>query len=172
MFAAIVGACLGAMCADTQANLLPNPANPAARGPYPVSAALLPGGYGGAERNFTVQVFYPAAPGSELAPGVANFSLDVLQFLPPGIATKVKPSLLPHPQYPGMFAGLPPAWQGAARWQRGAQDEQGELPTGFPAIVFVHGTAGWRSQSLSLVSHWASRGFVVAAADSFVVAQA
>lgn len=38
-------------------------------------------------------------------------------------------------------------------------------PKGFPLIVFVHGTAGWRSQSLSLVVHWASRGFVVVAAD-------
>ena len=45
MLAVVVGASLGAMCADTQANLLPNPANPSARGPYPVSAALLPGGY-------------------------------------------------------------------------------------------------------------------------------
>src|SRR5690606_28553268 len=29
----------------------------------------------------------------------------------------------------------------------------------------VHGTAGFRSQSLELVEHWASRGFVVLAAD-------
>jgi fermentation-respiration switch protein FrsA (DUF1100 family) len=35
----------------------------------------------------------------------------------------------------------------------------------YPVIVFVHGTAGFRSQSLELVTHWASRGFVVLAAD-------
>ena len=26
--------------------------------------------------------------------------------------------------------------------------------------MFVHGTAGFRSQSLEIVTHWASRGFV------------
>jgi predicted dienelactone hydrolase len=35
----------------------------------------------------------------------------------------------------------------------------------YPLILFVHGTASWRTQSLSLMEHWASRGFVVASAD-------
>ncbi len=35
----------------------------------------------------------------------------------------------------------------------------------FPVVLFVHGTAGFRSQSLEIVTHWASRGFVVLAAD-------
>lgn len=35
----------------------------------------------------------------------------------------------------------------------------------FPVVIFVHGTAGFRTQSLELVTHWASRGFVVLAAD-------
>jgi len=35
----------------------------------------------------------------------------------------------------------------------------------FPVLLFVHGTAGFRTQSLELVTHWASRGFVVIAAD-------
>jgi predicted dienelactone hydrolase len=35
----------------------------------------------------------------------------------------------------------------------------------YPVIVFVHGTASFRHQSLSIVTHWASRGFVVVAVD-------
>ena len=35
----------------------------------------------------------------------------------------------------------------------------------YPVVVFVHGTAGFRTQSLELQTHWASRGFVVVAAD-------
>ena len=35
----------------------------------------------------------------------------------------------------------------------------------YPVIVFVHGTAGFRHQSLSFMTHWASHGFVVAALD-------
>ena len=35
----------------------------------------------------------------------------------------------------------------------------------YPVIVFVHGTAGFRHQSLSFMTHWASYGFVVAALD-------
>jgi len=32
-------------------------------------------------------------------------------------------------------------------------------------VIFIHGTAGFRSQSLEQMTHWASRGFVVLAAD-------
>jgi len=35
----------------------------------------------------------------------------------------------------------------------------------YPVIIFIHGTAAWRSYMLHLVSLWASRGFVVFAAD-------
>ena len=167
-FAALLS-CLsafGSMCPTHQSSLLPNPADPAARGPYPVSASLLPGTF--TSRNLTVEIFFPARPGSETRPGVANFSLDVRDFLPPDIGAKVKPALVPHPAYPGMYVGLPPAWQPptppttAPHTTTTAAAATGR---GFPAIVFVHGTAGWRSQSLSLASHWASRGFVVIAAD-------
>jgi fermentation-respiration switch protein FrsA (DUF1100 family) len=46
----------------------------------------------------------------------------------------------------------------------------GDLPVDdvrgpYPVVVFVHGTAGFRTQSLELMTHWASRGFVVLAAD-------
>jgi predicted dienelactone hydrolase len=32
-------------------------------------------------------------------------------------------------------------------------------------VIFAHGTAGFRTQSLTFMTHWASRGFVVVAAD-------
>jgi len=43
-----------------------------------------------------------------------------------------------------------------------------ELPVAdgeFPVLVFIHGTAGFRTQSLHQMTHWASRGFVVFSAD-------
>ncbi|MGZ5651952.1 MAG: alpha/beta hydrolase, partial [Usitatibacter sp.] len=35
----------------------------------------------------------------------------------------------------------------------------------YPVVLFVHGTAAFRTQSLTFMTHWASRGFVVVAAD-------
>ena len=101
---------------------------------------------------------------------MANYTLDVRSFLTPSIAAKINDSLVPHPVYAGAYEALPPAWQPSAYTAQTAQataqaTAQETTPAGFPVIVFVHGTAGWRSQSLSLVSHWASRGFVVVAAD-------
>jgi predicted dienelactone hydrolase len=32
-------------------------------------------------------------------------------------------------------------------------------------VIFIHGTASWRSQSLTQMTHWASRGFVVISSD-------
>ncbi|MGB1700469.1 MAG: hypothetical protein ACPHRO_10975, partial [Nannocystaceae bacterium] len=35
----------------------------------------------------------------------------------------------------------------------------------YPVIVYVHGTAAWATVSLTQMTHWASRGFVVVAMD-------
>ncbi|NRA63932.1 MAG: hypothetical protein HRU19_05580 [Pseudobacteriovorax sp.] len=35
----------------------------------------------------------------------------------------------------------------------------------FPVVVFVHGTAAFRTQALPQMTHWASRGFIVLSAD-------
>jgi predicted dienelactone hydrolase len=35
----------------------------------------------------------------------------------------------------------------------------------YPVVVFVHGTASFRMQSLTQMTHWASRGFVVISSD-------
>ena len=35
----------------------------------------------------------------------------------------------------------------------------------YPIVLFIHGTAAFRTQSLTQMTHWASRGFVVISAD-------
>ena len=139
---------LAALCPG-QRGLLTNPTDPAAAGPYPVSSRLLSGTF--TERNLTVEVFYPAQPGSEA--GATPLTLDIRDFLTESLAKKIPQDVVPHPFYANAWVDLPPAWQSNAS------------VGGLPVITFVHGTAGWRSQSLSLVVHWASRGFVVVAAD-------
>mmetsp|Transcript_5766 Transcript_5766/g.10978 ORF Transcript_5766/g.10978 Transcript_5766/m.10978 type:complete len:391 (+) Transcript_5766:26-1198(+) len=133
-----------------QTGVLDNPKDPRDRGPYPVSSRLLEGTF--TDRNLTVEVFFPAIPGSEA--GAKPLTLDVRDFLSPDIAKKIPSKDVPIPFYNNSWVDLPPAWKSLDK-----------TVAGFPLITFIHGTAGWRSQSLSLVVHWASRGFVVVAAD-------
>lgn len=137
----------------SQIGLLDNPADPSVAGPYPVSSQLLLGTF--TARNLTVEVFFPASPGSET--GAEALTLDVRNFLTESISKKIPEEAVPHPFYENAWVGLPPAWN--------VTGTAGPPAAGFPLITFIHGTAGWRSQSLSLVVHWASRGFVVVAAD-------
>ena len=113
-----------------------------------MSSRLLPGTF--TARNLTVEVFYPALPGSNKS-GAVPLTLDIRDFLTASLAAKIPPDDVPHPYYANAYENLPPVWHNGV-----AQ---------LPVITFVHGTAGWRSQSLSLVVHWASRGFVVVSAD-------
>jgi predicted dienelactone hydrolase len=120
--------------------LLANPADAAARGPWAVGARTASVG------GLTVEVWYPATPGSEQGKDAAVY--DIRAALPASEAAKI-----PDAENP---------WQSC--------DCVRELPLDeahgpYPAIVFVHGTAAFRHQSLPLVTHWASRGFVVIAAN-------
>jgi predicted dienelactone hydrolase len=120
--------------------LLANPNDAAARGPWAVGAKTLTLG------GLTVEVWYPAPPGSDAGKDTARY--DIRQALPPSEAAKI-----PDAENP---------WQSC--------DCVRDLPFDgehgpYPAIVFVHGTAAFRHQSLPLVTHWASRGFVVIAAN-------
>lgn len=122
------------------ATLLANPADFAARGPWPVGARTVKIG------SLTAEVWYPAAPGSET--GKAPERYDIRKQLPAMEATKIP--------------------DGDNPWQ--ACDCVRDLPLDdthgpYPVILFVHGTASFRHQSLHQVTHWASRGFVVVAAD-------
>jgi predicted dienelactone hydrolase len=123
------------------AALLPRPVDPAARGPWPVGARTVAVG-----RLAKVEVWYPATPGSEVGQPAARY--DIREALPPA-----QRDTIPDADNP---------WQTCAC----ARDLPLDVARGpYPAVVFVHGTAAFRHQSLSLVTHWASRGFVVVAAD-------
>lgn len=123
------------------ASLLPRSTDPAARGPWPVGARTVSVG-----RLSKVEVWYPATPGSEAGQPTARY--DIREAL--------------NPMQRDTISDADNPWQ--------ACDCVRELPLDtahgpYPAIVFVHGTAAFRHQSLHQVTHWASRGFVVIAAD-------
>jgi hypothetical protein len=121
-------------------SFLPVPKDTSLPGPWPVGARTVAVG------ELTAEVWYPAAPGSEA--GLDTLRYDIRGGLPDSEQGKVSDADNP--------------WQDCACWR--------DLPLDaahgpYPAVVFVHGTAGFRSQSLEHALHWASRGFVVVAAD-------
>ncbi len=114
------------------------PADTGEPGPWKVGARTLTLG------DLTVEAWYPAAPGS--AGEVVQY--DIRDYLPESEKAKIADADAPL-QTCACERDLP------------VDAERGP----FPVIVFVHGTAGFRAQSLELTTHWASRGFVVLAAD-------
>ena len=120
--------------------LLESPVDFAERGPWPVGARTV------TLDGLTVEVWYPAELGSES--GVGNKVYDVRLALP--VADQAK---IPDEDNP---------WQECECYP--------DLPIDaahgpYPLVVFVHGTAAFRTQSLEQMQHWASRGFVVMSAD-------
>lgn len=121
-------------------SFLPVPEDTSLPGPWPVGARTVTIG------GLTAEVWYPATPGSEV--GVEKVRYDIRSGLPDSEQGKV-----PDADNP---------WQDC-ECRRDLPLDSAHGP--YPAVVFVHGTAGFRSQSLEHVVHWASRGFVVVAAD-------
>lgn len=133
-----MGACSG------QDALLKNPADPSALGPYPVGSVL--GSVDlGEDRVVTVEVWYPAKVGSEK--GKTALTYDVRENMPPPQHKKLENDANVTRQYCDCYRDVPVA-DGV-----------------FPVLVMIHGTAAFRSASMHQQTHWASRGFVVAAAD-------
>ncbi len=122
------------------AALLENPDDPAADGPWAVGARTVQVG------RLTTEVWYPAAPGS--AAGASKVNYDIRAELPPSQR--------------GLIPDADNTWQECDCW-RDLPIDDAHGP--YPVIVFVHGTASFRTQSLTEMTHWASRGFVVIAAD-------
>jgi predicted dienelactone hydrolase len=122
------------------ANLLENPSDTSKPGPSPVGARTV------MIDGLTTEVWYPALLGS--SSGKAPAEYDVRQWLPPSEMGKIVDAKAPRQQC-DCYRDLP------------LDDRHGP----YPVIVFVHGTAGFRTQSLEIMTHWASRGFVVLAAD-------
>jgi len=114
------------------------------KGPYPVGAVL--GSVDlGKKREVTVEVWYPAKVGSEAGKTVVTY--DIREHTPPPQAKKLADAKNETAQQCDCYRDLPIA--------------DGE----FPVVVMVHGTAAFRSASMHQQTHWASRGFVVVAAD-------
>lgn len=121
------------------AKLLENPADTSARGAWTVGARTVKIG------ALTAEVFYPAvAPTSD----VVSKKYDLRDWLPDSEKSKITDDKAPI-QTCDCSDGLP----------------LDEAHGPYPVMVFVHGTAGFRTQSLEIETHWASRGFVVVAAD-------
>jgi dienelactone hydrolase len=131
-FPALGPACRGA--------LPPLPADRAAAGPSPVGARTIH------HDDLTIEVWYPARPGSER--GVAPARYDLRTAMPPAEAAKI-------PDADNAY--LPCA---CAR-DLPVDDRHGP----YPVVLFLHGAASFRAQSAFLAAHWASRGFVVVAPD-------
>ena len=122
------------------AKLLAVPADPSAAGPWAVGARTVKVG------RLTVEVWYPAPPGSDA--GMPKTRYDIRQALNPSQRTLVPDADNPV-QECDCVRDLP------------IDTERGP----YPVVVFIHGTAGFRHQSVHQATHWASRGFVVIAAD-------
>ena len=97
--------------------------------------------------RLTADVLYPAPIGS--AEGLEPLAVDIRYALPESEQIFVTDEVRPL--------------QSCTRCVRDLPVDEDHGP--YPLIFFVHGTASWRMQSLSLMEHWASRGFVVVAAD-------
>jgi hypothetical protein len=123
--------------------LLPAPSDPAARGPWPVGVRTAKVG------RLDVEIVYPAEPGSEQ--GATEATYDVRDWLPPSERSKVPDANSPavKPIGGGLYRDLP--------------IDAAHGP--YPVVIFIHGTASFRIASGSTMTHWASRGFVVLAAD-------
>ncbi len=120
--------------------LLANPDDPAARGPWTVGARTMTIG------RLKTEVWYPVAPGAEQ--GSSTIRYDIREALPASERSKI-----PDDKN---------TWQDCDCY-RDLPIDAAHGP--YPVIVFVHGTGAFRHQSLTQMEHWASRGFVVVAAD-------
>ncbi|HET9729054.1 MAG TPA: alpha/beta hydrolase, partial [Acidimicrobiia bacterium] len=127
---------------STATTVAPSPAPYAQSGPYSVGFTTLH--LAGGRR---VVVWYPAAASSTA--GHAQESIDVAGFLSPALQAKVPKDdriLYQANAYQDAPAASAPAG-------------------GFPLVVFSHGFAGFAEQSVTLTTHLAGWGFVVAAPE-------
>jgi dienelactone hydrolase len=111
------------------------------RGPWPVGDKTVKFG-----RFNAVSVMYPAKPGSEA--GKQELTYDMRSFLIAAERSKIPDDQNKNISV-GTYADLP------------LDEEHGP----YPVVILVHGTSSFRVASGTTQAHWASRGFVVIAAD-------
>lgn len=114
------------------------PADLGAEGPWPVGALTT------VLNGITTEVWYPAAPGSEV--GKDKIIYDIREHIPDPSAVSDEENPI---QECNCYRDLP------------LDTEAGP----YPVLIFVHGTAGFRTTNLEQMAHWAGRGFIVAASD-------
>ena len=144
---AIDGGMMGFIDAGPAKELGVLPDDPGERGPWPVGVKTVHVDIGGGNM-MTVEVWYPAQPGSDAGQTAVRY--DLRQWLPKGSeGDKAVPDEAATYAECKCYRDLPP------------DAEHGP----YPASIMVHGTAAFRVTSLAQMDHWASRGFVVLAAD-------
>jgi predicted dienelactone hydrolase len=120
--------------------LFVRPDDPAARGPWAVGVRTVE------IAGLTTEVWYPARWESQ--DGKPKVRYDLRQQLPTAEQGKIPDDHAP--------------WQSCECYRDLPIDE---LRGPFPVVLFLHGLASFRTQSATQTTHWASRGFVVLAAD-------
>jgi hypothetical protein len=120
--------------------LLALPEDPAAEGPWPVGARTV------TVAGLVTEIWYPAVVGSEA--GKDKVLYDLREHLPAADQGKIPDADNPF-QPCNCYRDLP----------------LDEAHGPYPQVLFIHGTAAFRSQSATQMAHWASRGFVVVASD-------
>jgi hypothetical protein len=133
----------GPVITESCSHLPPIPDDPAVRGPWEVGVRTVTMG------RLTVEVVYPAAPGSTDGLPIATY--DIRDWLPDSERDKVADDA--SPAVTALNGGL----------YRDVPIEPTYGP--FPVVLMIHGTSSVRIASGSINAHWASRGFVVLAAD-------
>lgn len=122
------------------ARLRPIQADTTARGPWTVGVRTVE------VNGLKVEVWYPAASFSEAAHRPVFY--DIRDQLPEAERTRISDEDAPR-QPCDCYRDVPP-----------------DLANGpYPVVLFLHSQGGFRTQSLPQMLHWASRGFVVLAAD-------
>jgi pimeloyl-ACP methyl ester carboxylesterase len=123
--------------------MLSVPDDPSARGPWDVGVRTVKIG------RLTTEVVYPAQPGSTAGKPEATY--DIRDWLPASERSKVPAD---HSPAVGPIGG---------HFYRDVPIDAAHGP--YPVVIFIHGTASMRIASGSINATWASRGFVVLAAD-------
>lgn len=111
-----------------------------ARGPWAVGARTVQVG------GLTSEIWYPAEASTAL--GKDTVTYDIRKQLPPDEMGKISDEKNPLQ---------------ACACVRDLPLDEAHGP--YPVVVFFHGTAAFRTQSVAQMTHWASRGFVVVATD-------
>lgn len=133
-------------------SMLPVPDDPGELGAWPVGSRYVKLVNSNVpERPFRVQVWYPAAPGSDAGKEKAVLGIaDILHYIPKLQTDGLKSAVKTAEIQTNYCMGLPV--------------DKSHGP--YPVIVFVHGTASAIISHVKLCSHWASRGYIVLMADN------